>query len=307
MKWDGIRALAEVRGGALRLSTRNGNDVTATYPDLAGLVELAGDHDLVLDGEVVTLDTTGRPDFGLLQTRMGLTKAREVDAAAERAPAHYMAFDLLERDGESLVSKTYDERRAALEDVLRPPRNHAVQVPPAFGGDLQHAIESSRELKLEGVMAKRREGTYSPGRRSRTWIKIKHHHMQEVVIGGWRPGNGRRANAIGSLLLGIPDGDGLRYVGRVGTGFTDAMLDDLAKRLAVHPRATNPLSDVPALDARDVHWVRPEFVGEVEFAEWTPTNRLRQPSWRGLRPDKAVADINPEDGPPGSTPASPRG
>jgi bifunctional non-homologous end joining protein LigD len=307
MKWDGIRALAEVRSGALRLTTRNGNDVTATYPDLAGLVELAADHDLVLDGEVVTLDKTGRPDFGLLQTRMGLTKPREVEAAAERAPVHYMVFDLLELDGESLLRKTYDERRAALEDVLRPPKNHAVQVPPAFGGDLQHAIESSRELNLEGVMAKRRDGTYSTGRRSRTWIKIKHHHMQEVVIGGWRPGNGRRANAIGSLLLGIPDGDGLRYVGRVGTGFTDAMLDDLAKKLSAHPRMTSPLTDVPRLDARDVHWVRPEFVGEVEFAEWTPTNRLRQPSWRGLRPDKTVADINPEDGPPGSTPAAPRG
>jgi bifunctional non-homologous end joining protein LigD len=307
MKWDGIRALAEVRGGALRLTTRNGNDVTATYPDLAGLVELAGDHDLVVDGEVVTLDKTGRPDFGLLQTRMGLTKAREVEAAAERAPVHYMVFDLLELDGESLFTKTYDERRAALEDVLRPPKDHAVQVPPAFGGDLQHAIDSSRELNLEGVMAKRRDGTYSTGRRSRTWIKIKHHHAQEVVIGGWRPGNGRRANTIGSLLLGIPDGDGLRYVGRVGTGFTDAMLDDLAKKLAAHPRTTSPLTDVPALDARDVHWVRPEFVGEVEFAEWTPTNRLRQPSWRGLRPDKTVADINPEDGPPGSTPGAPRG
>jgi bifunctional non-homologous end joining protein LigD len=294
MKWDGIRAIAEVRGGALRLTTRKGNDVTSTYPDLAGLPDLLGDHDAVLDGEIVTLDKSGRPDFGILQTRMGLTRASEVTAAVKRAPAHYMVFDLLELDGESLVKKTYDERRAALEDLLRPPKSDSVQVPPAFDGDLQHAIESSRELGLEGVMAKRRDSTYAVGRRSRSWIKIKHHRTQEVVIGGWRAGNGRRANTVGALLLGIPDGDGLRYVGKVGTGFTDAMLDDLKKRLSEHPLPSSPLTDVPSLDARDAHWVRPELVGEVEFAEWTPTKRLRQPSWRGLRPDKSVEDVRLE-------------
>lgn len=294
MKWDGIRAIAEVGGGALRLSTRNGNDVTRSYPELSTLVDVVGDHDAVLDGEIVTLDPRGRPDFGILQTRMGLTKAAEVEAAMKRAPVHYMVFDLLELDGESLRSRTYDERRAALAKNVKPPRRHAVQVPPAFDGDLEHAVDSSRELGLEGVMAKRRDGTYATGRRSRTWIKIKHHRMAEVVIAGWRPGNGRRANAVGALLLGIPDGDELRYVGKVGTGFTDAMLDDLKTRLSAHPRKTSPLTDVPSLDARDAHWVRPELVGEVEFAEWTPTNRLRQPSWRGLRLDKSIADINPE-------------
>jgi bifunctional non-homologous end joining protein LigD len=291
MKWDGIRAIAVVRDGALRLTTRNGNDVTRTYPDLAGLVDLAGDHGLVLDGEIVTLTPKGRPDFGLLQTRMGLTRPAEVEAAAKRAPAHYFVFDLLELDGKDLRRETYDERRAALQDVLRPPKEDPVQVPPAFAGDVDHAIASSRELGLEGVMAKQRDGAYATGRRSRTWIKIKHHLAQEVVIGGWTPGNGRRANGIGALLLGIPDGDGLRYVGKVGTGFTDAMLDDLAKKLAAHPRATPPLEGVPSLDARGAHWVRPEYVGEVEFAEWTSTDRLRQPSWRGLRPDKRVDQV----------------
>ncbi|MFE4951421.1 ATP-dependent DNA ligase [Leifsonia sp. NPDC056665] len=291
MKWDGIRAIAVVRDGAVRLTTRNGNDVTVTYPDLAGLVGLAGDHDLILDGEIVTLTPKGRPDFGLLQTRMGLTRPAEVRAAAERAPAHYFVFDLLELDGTDLRKKTYDERRAVLQDTLRPPKDDPVQVPPAFAGDVDHAISSSRELGLEGVMAKQRDGTYATGRRSRTWIKIKHHLAQEVVIGGWTPGNGRRANGIGALLLGIPDGDGLRYVGKVGTGFTDAMLDDLAKKLAAHPRTTPPLEGVPSLDARGAHWVRPEYVGEVEFAEWTGTDRLRQPSWRGLRPDKRVDQV----------------
>jgi len=294
MKWDGIRAVAEVTGGALRLSTRNGNDVTSTYPDLAGLVDLVGDHDAVLDGEIVTLDKSGRPDFGILQTRMGLTREGDVSAAVKRAPAHYMVFDLLELDGSSLRGDTYENRRAALTDLLKPRKSDAVQVPPAFDGDLEHAIDSSRELNLEGVMAKLRDSTYSAGRRSRSWIKIKHHRTQEVVIAGWRPGNGRRANTVGALLLGIPDGDGLRYVGKVGTGFTDAVLDDLMKRLAEHPRKTSPLTDVPSLDARDAHWVRPELVGEVEFAEWTPTNRLRQPSWRGLRPDKRVDQVRVE-------------
>jgi bifunctional non-homologous end joining protein LigD len=177
---------------------------------------------------------------------------------------------------------------------LKPAKGDAVQVPPAFDGDLEHAIRSSRELDLEGVMAKRRDSTYAAGRRSRSWIKIKHHRTQEVVIAGWRPGNGRRANTVGALLLGIPDGDGLRYVGKVGTGFTDSVLEDLKKRLSEHPRKTSPLSDVPSVDARDAHWVRPELVGEVEFAEWTSTNRLRQPTWRGLRPDKSVDEVRVE-------------
>jgi bifunctional non-homologous end joining protein LigD len=294
MKWDGIRAVAEVDHGALRLSTRNGNDVTGTYPDLAGLVDLVGEHRAVLDGEIVTLDKSGRPDFGILQTRMGLTRDGDVTAAVKRAPAHFMVFDLLELDGTSLRGESYDDRRSALSDVLKPRKGDAVQVPPAFDGDLEHAIRSSRELDLEGVMAKRRDSTYSAGRRSRSWIKIKHHRTQEVVIAGWRPGNGRRANTVGALLLGIPDGSGLRYVGKVGTGFTDSVLDDLKKRLSEHPRKTSPLSDVPSVDARDAHWVRPELVGEVEFAEWTSTKRLRQPTWRGLRPDKSVDEVRME-------------
>jgi bifunctional non-homologous end joining protein LigD len=294
MKWDGIRAIATVSDGRLALTSRNGIDQTASYPELQELVGLVGDHEAVLDGEIVTLDHRGRPDFGLLQTRMKLTRPHEVEAAAERAPAHFMLFDLLELDGSKLLRKPYDERRDALQKLLRPSRGSSIQVPPAFAGDLEHAVASSKELGLEGVMAKARDGTYSAGRRSRTWIKIKNHRDLEVIVVGWRPGNGRRANSIGSLLLGIPDGDTLRYIGRVGTGFTDAELDDLLKLLKPRSRKTSPVTDVPSLDARDAHWVRPDLLGEVEFAEWTPTRRLRQPSWRGLRPDKSVADINIE-------------
>lgn len=291
MKWDGIRAVAVVRDGRLRLTTRNGNDVTATYPDLDGLTDLAGGHDLVVDGEIVTLTPRGRPDFGLLQTRMGLTRAAEVAAAAGRAPAHYFVFDILEADGEDLRRVPYDERRAILQRTLTPPAGDPIQVPPAFAGDLAHAVSSSRELGLEGVMAKGRDSTYTAGRRSRSWIKIKHHLAQEVVIGGWTPGTGRRAGTLGALLLGIPDGDSLRYVGKVGTGFSDADLDRLTALLSAHPRKTSPFASVPTADARGANWVRPEHVGEVEFAEWTGTDRLRQPSWRGLRPDKSPDQV----------------
>jgi bifunctional non-homologous end joining protein LigD len=144
-------------------------------------------------------------------------------------------------------------------------------------------------------MAKRRDGTYSPGRRSASWIKIKHHRTQEVVIGGWRPGKGRRADGVGSLLLGIRDGDDLRYVGRVGTGFGDDELRDVGRRLSRIERVRSPFTDVPDADARDAHWVRPSLVGEVEFAEWTEAGRLRQPSWRGWRPDKDPGEVQREE------------
>lgn len=286
MKWDGIRAIADVADGRVRLTTRNGNDVTVAYPELAALAEVAGGHRLVLDGEIVTLNRAGRPDFGLLQTRMGLTRPADVRSAAARAPAHYLVFDVLEADGRDLRPERYDARRAALLDVVRPPAGGPIQVPPAFDGDLAHAIEASRALDLEGVMAKRRDGTYASGRRSRTWIKIKHHRTQEVVIGGWTPGNGRRADTIGALLLGIPDGDSLRYAGKVGTGFSEAALASLSALLSAAGIASPALDGVPAAEARHARWVRPELVGEVEFSEWTSTARLRHPTWRGLRPDK---------------------
>jgi bifunctional non-homologous end joining protein LigD len=152
-------------------------------------------------------------------------------------------------------------------------------------------MKTSSRLALEGVVAKKRDSAYSVGRRSRAWVKLKHHRTQEVVIGGWRPGNGRRAGSVGSLLVGIPGADGLRYVGRVGTGFADRDLEDIKAKLSRIPRKTPPFSDVPREDTADAHWVSPTFVGEVEFAEWTPTMRLRHPSWRGWRPDKSVSDV----------------
>ncbi|MBF4572678.1 ATP-dependent DNA ligase [Herbiconiux sp. VKM Ac-1786] len=294
MKWDGIRAIARIDRGAVTLHTRNGNDVTPAYPELTdALAALYPDRSLVLDGEIVALDKAGRPSFGRLQQRMGLSKPRDVAAARAQVPVDLMVFDLLELDGTSLVARSYDERRRMLADTL-PADEGPLHLPPAFDGDLEHALDASRTLGLEGVMAKRRDSTYSTTR-SRAWLKLKHHLTQEVVIGGWRPGQGRRASQIGSLLLGVPDASGtLQYVGRVGTGFSDRDLDALTARLSRLTRTTSPLSDVPAADARDAVWVTPSLVGEVSFAEWTSTSRLRQPSWRGLRSDKPPTAVTRE-------------
>ncbi|MDQ1570324.1 MAG: bifunctional non-ous end joining protein LigD [Actinomycetota bacterium] len=288
MKWDGIRAIATVSGGEVTFTTRNGIDVTPTYPDLAELAERVN-GDAVLDGEIVALNQAGRPDFGLLQKRMKLTRKADVDPAARATPVHYMLFDILSAGSESTIGKTYDDRRALLEHLVA--SKGRIHVPPAFDGDLGAAIASSLQLGLEGVMAKRRDSTYSPGRRSRAWIKIKHHKTQEVVIGGWRPGKGRRAATVGSLLMGVPTDGRLRYVGRVGTGFGERELEELTGRLAKLERKTSPFDDVPRADASDARWITPSLVGEVEFAEWTPTEKLRQPSWRGWRTDKAPSDV----------------
>jgi bifunctional non-homologous end joining protein LigD len=243
----------------------------------------------VLDGEIVAMDTAGRPDFGRLQQRMKLTRPAEVTAAARLVPVHFMVFDILESEGRPTTGLEYTERRALLMRVVD--SKDRIRVPPAFDGDLDAALAVSLELGLEGVMAKKRDSTYSAGKRSRSWIKIKHHRTQEVIVGGWRPGNGRRATTVGSLLLGVPAADGLHYVGRVGTGFGDRDLEELRATLARIGRASSPFIDVPRTDASDAHWVTPTLVGEVEFAEWTGGERLRQPSWRGWRPDKNPSDV----------------
>jgi bifunctional non-homologous end joining protein LigD len=296
MKWDGIRAVGYLSRSdtahSVRFFTRNGNDVTASYPELVDSVLAAVDPTVgsaVLDGEIVALDATGRPDFGVLQTRMKLTEPIDVRAAAGHAPVRYLVFDLLELAEKPLVQADYDTRRQQLDAVLT--STDVVQAPPAFLGDLASAMSASRQFRLEGVMAKERESPYAVGRRSRSWIKLKLHLTQEVVIGGWRPGKGQRAGLIGSLLLGIPDGELLRYVGRVGTGFRDRELIEIAQRLEPLADAESPFADVPDIDAHTAKWVRPHLVGEVEFADWTAARRLRHPTWRGWRPDKSPPDV----------------
>jgi bifunctional non-homologous end joining protein LigD len=297
MKWDGVRILAYLTGDEVRLMSRNGRDETQAYPDIAealrAWVRASGVpvQSAVLDGEVVVVDSAGRPRFGLLQNRINLTKPGEISQAAKSYPAQLMLFDVLALNGRQLAQESYDERRRVLDELTPDRPGLRVQVPPIFDGDLHAAMETSRELGLEGVVAKRRTSTYQPGRRGGTWQKIKHDHVQEVVIAGWRPGNGRREGGVGSLLLGINDGDQLRYVGRVGSGFNDHQLDEIQATLAPLARKTSPLVDVPREDARDAHWVTPTLVGEVRYGELTSAGRLRHPVWRGWRPDKKPTEV----------------
>ena len=299
MKWDGIRVIAVVDGPDVGLFTRNGNDVTAGYPEivsaLADPTSRTSLRDTVLDGEIVAIGPSGAPDFGLLQERIGLSKPADVAATRRRVPVRLMVFDLPRHDGTSLMRLSYDERREALRGLaLGDGPGDVLEVPEAFEGSLAEAVSSSLKLGLEGVIAKRRSSRYGSGKRSAAWTKIKHHHTQEVVVGGWRPGRGSRGGRIGSLLLGIPTDRGLRYVGRVGTGIGESALENLQRTFSRSPRKTVPFVDVPRDVARDAHWVTPRLVAEVSFTEWTKSGHLRHPSWRGLRPDKVPGEVSLE-------------
>jgi bifunctional non-homologous end joining protein LigD len=289
-KWDGVRTVTYARGGRVRAMTRNDLEVSATYPEVRALSALLGAHEAVLDGEIVALGARKQPDFGRLQSRMHV--ARPGDDLLARVPVVYYVFDLLHLDGRSLLGAPYAERRQELAALGLGGRAE-VRVPPSFsevhGEDVLAVAE---DYGLEGVVAKRVTSRYEPGRRSAAWVKVPLLRTQEVLIGGWRPGDGRRAGTIGSLLLGVRCDDGVHYVGKVGTGFTHSALLDLQQRLRPLERAESPFVDaVPADHARRAHWVRPELVGEVEYRTWTTDRRLRHSSWRGLRPDKDPDDV----------------
>jgi bifunctional non-homologous end joining protein LigD len=292
MKWDGVRAIAYVESGKLRLLSRNDRDITVSYPELGGLPAAVGATDAVLDGEIVAMDAHGRPDFGLLQSRMHIADAVKATTLSATTPVVFLLFDLLLVESHSLLSLTYTDRRAALER-LDISGDH-VAVPPAFDGDPAHAMAASRQQGLEGVVCKRLDSVYTPGRRSPAWIKVKHARMQEVVVIGWEPGAGRRAGEVGALLLAVHRDGELRYAGQVGTGFSDRTLADLRRQLASREVDRPAATLIPANQARTAVWVRPELVGEVVFTGWTRDFRLRHPSWRGWRPDKAAADVTAE-------------
>jgi bifunctional non-homologous end joining protein LigD len=295
MKWDGVRAVAYVTGGRFALYGRSGRDFTSIYPEVAGLATEFTGSAAILDGEVVAFDELGRPSFETLQQRMhGLTPGsrsrRRTTPGGRPPPVSYLVFDLLYADGRSLLQVPYAQRRSALDDLGLAGPNW--QVPPVFDGMGQAALNTSVLQHLEGVVAKRHDSRYEPGRRSQAWVKIKNFRTQEVVIGGWRVGEGSRSGTFGSLLCGVYDGDRLRYAGRVGSGFTQEKLSALTEQLAPLARSTPPFDEkVPALDARHAHWVEPVLVGEVAFTQWTRDGRLRNPAWRGLRADKDPLDV----------------
>ena len=289
-KWDGVRAIVEVGDGHFRLVSRNGNDITPVYPELREISTVLAGHVAVLDGEIVALDPDGRSDFSLLQRRMKLTKPHDIKRVSQEVSVRLLLFDVLHLDGVSLLRKSYDDRRRVLGALG--PGGGTFSVPEPLPGPPEEALARTRELKWEGIIAKKFDSVYLPGKRSNTWIKLKNTADQEVVIVGWRPGQGRRANGIGALVLALPSGSGFDFVGRVGTGFTDAMLDDMAAILAPLAVSKNPVTGpMPRPEVVGVHWVRPELVGEVTYSEWTPEGRLRHPRWRGLRPDKSVDDL----------------
>ncbi|KWX25325.1 ATP-dependent DNA ligase [Mycolicibacterium wolinskyi] len=277
-KWDGYRLLVDANRGRLQLRSRRGRDVTGEYPQLKALAADLADHHVILDGEAVALDESGVPSFGEMQNRARSTRVE------------FWAFDILWLDGRSLLRAKYSDRRKILEALAA---GGGLIVPDLLpGDDGPAAMEHVRKKGFEGVVAKKRDSTYQPGRRSASWIKDKIWNTQEVVIGGWRQGEGGRSSGIGALMLGVPGPDGLQFAGRVGTGFTEKELTKLKKMLAPLRTDESPFDQpLPKLDARGVTFVRPELVGEVRYSERTSDNRLRQPSWRGLRPDKTPEEV----------------
>jgi bifunctional non-homologous end joining protein LigD len=285
-KWDGVRTLVDSSTSGHTLTSRLGNDVSAAYPELGGLAEVA--EDVLLDGEVVSL-VDGRPSFSALQNRMHVRKSVEARRLAAKAPVTYLAFDVLRLYGVDLTGRPFSERRATLErlEVAGP---HWT-VSPLFD-DGPATLQAATENGLEGVVAKRLSSVYRPGYRTGDWIKVRFSHRQEFVVGGWEHGEGGRAGGIGSLLLGVYDGPDLVYAGQVGTGFTAVSLRSMERRLRPLVVDSSPFAAMPPdVRGRPITWVGPEVVVEVEFAEWTVEGRLRFASYQGIRTDKRPEEV----------------
>jgi bifunctional non-homologous end joining protein LigD len=278
VKWDGVRAIALSEPGRIRFESRNHNDISAAYPELKALNRALSSHRAILDGEIVLFDADGRPSFGRLQSRMHVRSESQARRLAKEAPVVFVVFDLLWLDGHTLMALPYAERRERLRE-LRLEGPHW-QTPEHVAGDGAAVLEASRRSGLEGIIAKRLDSPYEPGRRSPCWLKIKNVRREDVVIGGWLPGEGRRRDRIGALLVGVEDDGALRYAGRVGTGFTERELDRLRGELP--ERDSSPFTK-GAEPPRGAVFVEPTRVAEVEFTEWTSDGMLRHPSYKGLR------------------------
>jgi bifunctional non-homologous end joining protein LigD len=304
IKWDGVRAIAYSQPGELRLESRNLNDVTDRYPELARLGRALSSHSAILDGEIVALDRSGHPDFGTLQTRMQVSSRAQARRLMKDRPVTYMIFDLLWLDGHSVMGLSYAERRELLGALEL--NGESWQTPEHTVGEGRALLQASTEQGLEGVMAKRLDSTYQPGARSRNWVKIKSVRRQELVVGGWLPGKGKREQSIGALLVGVYEPDGtLRYVGRVGSGFSEDELDRLARLLDPLRRDGSPFG-AGVEPPRAAVFCEPKLVAEVEFSEWTSGGSLRQPRYKGLRDDKDPKEVVREEPPLTEAPPSER-
>ncbi|MFD5504332.1 non-homologous end-joining DNA ligase [Streptomyces sp. NPDC127061] len=287
VKQDGQRAMAYLPGdGSTVLRSRSGADISALYPELAALGSVLG-QPTVLDGEIVALDRKGRSDFERLQSRMGLASAAKAARMAQVVPAHLVLFDAVYLDGHRLTGLPYAERRALLEGLGLDGKHWST--PAAVVGHGAQALEMTRTAGLEGLVAKRLNSVYEPGVRSRSWIKIRHARTVDVIVGGWVPGRGRLTGLPGALLVGEAREGGLRYVGSVGTGWSDTERTTLAELLQVAAIDDCPFDNTPHVAG--ARWVLPRLVGEVHYATRTRAGLLRHPSWHRLRPDLAPDDI----------------
>jgi bifunctional non-homologous end joining protein LigD len=288
IKWDGVRAVVYSEPGRLRIEGRRLTDMTERYPELRPLGRQLGSRDAVLDGEIVAFDENGRPSFERLQHRMHLTGESRIKRRAKEIPVVLAIFDLLHLDGRNLMHLPYEERRAKLEELRLEGPNW--RTPAAHPGEGAALLAASEQEGLEGIVAKRLGTPYEPGRRSPNWIKVKNKKRQELVIGGWIPGEGKRERTIGALLVGFHSPDGrFRYGGRVGTGFTQRALRDLEQRLEPLRRRTTPFEGTPK-PPRGAVYVEPRLVCEVEYTEWTNEMVLRHPAYKGL-----CSNMDPDD------------
>jgi bifunctional non-homologous end joining protein LigD len=301
IKWDGIRALGYADHGGWCMLSRRLEDVTARYPELAPIGEALAERAAILDGEVVALDSDGKPRFQLIQSRMGLSSAAAIKAKAAQTPVDYVIFDLLHLDGHCVRSLPYLQRRELLAELgLDGPRWRTPRYRHGGGAGL---LEAARHQGLEGIVAKRCDSPYRAGRRSGEWIKERVWRRQEFVIGGYIPGEGRRASRVGSLLVGYYDrraselGRGetqtLHFAGGVGSGLTEELIDRLTRELGGLERPTSPfvVGAPTGPKARFAVWCEPELVCEVNWTEWTNEGTLRQPAFKAMRDDKDPREV----------------
>ena len=290
IKWDGYRMEAIVRDGTVRLRTRNGKDGETYFPGFLTPPTWIGAREAIVDGEVVALAPDGRPDFGLLQERIGRRPGTNGAGTGPLAPLVYQVFDLLYLDGRSLLHVPLEDRKRLLRSVLveQPRVRYATHV----DGDGVAFYKAAAERHLEGVIAKHRRSPYEPGHRTRNWLKVKVRPEQELVVGGYLPGEGTHTE-LGALIVGVYEGPKLRFAGRVGSGIDTRTRRELRGKLDKILRETAPFDPAPERkgDLRDARWVEPKIAIRAEFSNWTRDNLVRQASFKGYETDKKPRDV----------------